>query len=283
MSDTHTRARWSLSGFGDEIDADPRVQCAVLAALGARHVEVRSAWGGNIVELDDAQLAELAEVLRDADMKVSAIASPIGKTDLSAPLEIELARLDRALIAAERLGTRYVRIFSFWQNEATAPADMRDDVLAASREFARRAEAAGIVLLHENEKNIYGDIPERVHDLVTSVDSPAYRLAWDNANFVQVGVSPFTDGWGLLGEYVDYLQVKDARLSDGTVVPAGAGDGELAETIAALRDRGFDGFASLEPHLAASYDLGGFTGPSAFGVAARAFRSLTDQAGVELV
>ena len=30
---------------------------------------------------------------------------------------------------------------------------------------------------------------------------------------------------------------------------AGEGDGEVVETIRALRDDGFDGFFSLEPHL----------------------------------
>ena len=44
---------WTLSGFGDEIDPDPVVQTAVLSALGARFIEVRSAWGSNVVELDD--------------------------------------------------------------------------------------------------------------------------------------------------------------------------------------------------------------------------------------
>ncbi len=36
--------QWSLSGFADEIDADPRVQAAVMRALGASHIEVRGVW-----------------------------------------------------------------------------------------------------------------------------------------------------------------------------------------------------------------------------------------------
>jgi sugar phosphate isomerase/epimerase len=81
---------------------------------------------------------------------------------------------------------------------------------------------------------------------------------------------------------VDYLQVKDAVKADGSVVPAGAGDGELRETLAALRDRGYRGYASLEPHLATADASGGFSGPYAFGVAARALRRLTDRLGVRL-
>ncbi|GAB3601592.1 sugar phosphate isomerase/epimerase family protein [Microbacterium tumbae] len=273
---------WNLSGFGDEVDPDPRLQCAVLLALGARHIEVRSAWEVNIVDLDEQRLAELDRIIRDAGLGVSAIASPIGKSEIDAPVEEELARLDRAIRAAEVLGARYIRIFSFWQQEGVPVERMRDEVVRRLSLFAARAETAGVVLLHENEKHIYGDIPERVLDLVTAVGSPALRLAWDNANFVQVGAKPFTEGFALLAEHVEYLQVKDARFDTGDVVPAGDGDGELALTVAGLRDRGFAGFASLEPHLTDQTSLGGFTGPHGYGRAARAFRTLTDNAGVTL-
>jgi sugar phosphate isomerase/epimerase len=273
---------WQLSGFGDEIDPDPRIQCAVLSALGARHIEVRSAWGTNIVDLDDEGLEALATTIREAGMGVSAIASPIGKSELREPAGYELGRLDRALHAAEVLGSRYIRLFSFWCREPDAAARGRDEILARIGTWAERAAAAGVTLVHENEKHIYGDVPERVLDIVRTVDSPALRLAWDNANFVQVGVRPVTDGWAQLAPYVEYLQVKDARVADGEVVPAGEGDGELRETIANLRDAGFSGFASLEPHLADVTATGGFSGAAAFGRAARAFRSLTDDAGVTL-
>ena len=74
-------------------------------------------------------------------------------------------------------------------------------------------------------------------------------MAWDPANFVQVGVRPFTEGYALLRPHLEYVQIKDARRADGSVVVAGAGDGEVVETIRALREDGFDGFFSLEPHL----------------------------------
>jgi sugar phosphate isomerase/epimerase len=116
---------------------------------------------------------------------------------------------------------------------------------------------------------------------VETVGSSALRLAWDNANFVQVGVRPFTDGYRLLRPYLDYLQVKDASASTGTVVPVGEGDGQLRETLTALRDDGYDGFASLEPHLDLAFELGGFSGPASFGRAARAFAHLLAELGVE--
>lgn len=272
--------RWDLSGFGDEIDADPRVQAAVMRALGASHIEVRSAWGTNIVDLSEEQLAELKKVLDEAGLKTSAIASPIGKVDIALPVEHEVERLGRALRAAEVLGAPYIRIFSFYYEGKTAEG-VRDAVLERMTALAKRAEGTGVVLVHENEKDIFGDIPSRVLDVVESVDSPALKLAWDNANFVQVGVKPFTEGYEMLRPHVVYLQIKDALFADGSVVPSGEGDGELQATVEAFRDSGYTGFVSLEPHLADAFELGGFSGPYAFGVAARAFAKVLERAGVE--
>ena len=273
---------WILSGFGDEIDPDPAVQVGVLQALGAHHIEVRGAWDTNIVELPEDQLDRLAKLLRDRGMGVSAIASPVGKVDVFGDPDAELARLRRAIAAAHRLGARYVRMFSFYRPEGVPVEQTRDTVLTRLRGFADLAEREGVVLVHENEKDIYGDVPQRVLDLVESVGSPALRLAWDSANFVQVGVRPFTDGYAMLRPHLEYLQVKDAVVATGTVVPAGEGDGELPATLTALRDDGYSGFASLEPHLAASYRQGGFSGAAEFGRAARAFAALTASIGVEL-
>jgi sugar phosphate isomerase/epimerase len=278
-----TDATWALSGFGDEIDDDPVVQIAVLQALGARHIEVRSAWGVNIVDLDGAQLERLAGILSERGMGVSAIASPIGKVDVSLPVEHEVERLGRAIAAARALGSRYIRLFSFYRAEGVPVESIRDDVMVRMRALADAAEAADIVLLHENEKDIYGDTPERCLDIVETVGSDHLRLAWDSANFVQVGVAnPYDDGYAALRPHLEYLQVKDARSATGEVTPAGEGDGQLLATLTALRDDGYTGFASLEPHLTDVNALGGFSGPEAFGRAGRALRHLTDQIGVKL-
>lgn len=277
----HQPTTWTLSGFGDEIDADPRIQIAVLQALGARHIEVRSAWGTNVVDLDDDQLAALAELLKQQEMGVSAVASPIGKVDVSLDAELEVERLRRVIRVAHALESTNIRIFSFYPGEGVPVDSVRDAVMQRMRLLADEAEKERVTLLHENEKGIYGDVPRRVLDLVETVGSSALRLAWDNANFVQAGVRPFTDGYAMLRPYLDYLQVKDAVAATGDVVPTGEGDGQLRETLTALRDDGYEGYASLEPHLNQAFELGGFSGPESFGRAARAFAGILAEIGVQ--
>jgi sugar phosphate isomerase/epimerase len=271
---------WALSGFADEISADLDEQCRVFNELGIGYVEFRSAWDANVLDLDDGQLDRAASILAAHGLRTSSVGSPIGKIGIHDDFEAHLRRLDRALRVAARLDAPMVRIFSFWMPEGDDPAIHRDEVLRRMAALCDRAAGSGVLLVHENEKGIYGNTPPRCLDIVESVGSPALRLTWDAANFVQCGVRPHTEGFAMLRPYLEYVQVKDAMLATGEVVPAGDGDGEVRETIRALHADGFDGFFSLEPHLAMAGALGGFSGPELFATAHAAFTRLLDDEGI---
>lgn len=271
---------WVMSGFADEIDPDPETQCAVLDDLGIRYLELRSAWDVNVLDLTDEQVAEVQRILHTHGIGVSSIGSPIGKIHVTDDFDEHLRRMDRAVEVAQVLGAPYIRVFSFFLTADQRPEDHRDEVVRRMAALADKAAAGGVVMLHENEKEIFGDVPQRVHDLVTAVDSPALRLAWDAANYVQCGVVPFPEAYALLRPYTDYIQVKDAVLATGEVVPAGEGDGRLRETVRALAADGYEGFVSMEPHLASAHHLGGFSGPDSFVRATRAFTAILESEGV---
>ena len=272
---------WTLSGFADEIDADLETQCRVLDELGIGHIELRSAWGVNVLDLSDAQLLRAEAILGRHGIQVSSIGSPIGKISITDDFDAHLIRMDRCLEVASRLQAPFIRLFSFFIPRDHDPAQYRDEVILRMRALTERAQDSGVVLLHENEKEIYGDVPSRVLDIVTSVDSPTLRLAWDAANYVQCGVRPFTEGYAALRPYTDYIQIKDAVLASGDVVPAGEGDGEVWETMRALRADGFDGFFSMEPHLALANPLGGFSGADEFRRATLTFTALLTSEGID--
>ena len=269
-----------LSGFADEISPDPRAQLAALAAESISHLELRSAWSVNVADFSDEQLAAFRAAVNAAGVHVSAIGSPIGKVGLDAPFGLELDRMRRVADVAAELGTAIVRVFSFFLPVGEPPERHRGRVIDRMGALTRIAEERGLVLAHENEKEIYGDVPDRCADLITAVGSPALRATFDPANFVQCGVRPFTDAYALLRPHLVYLQVKDALAATGEVVPAGQGDGELRETLAALRDSGFAGFMSLEPHLAQAGRFGGFSGPEGFHRAAEALKFLLNEASI---
>ena len=271
---------WTLSGFADEISPDLDEQLAVVTDLGLKYIEFRSAWDVNVLDLDGEQLRRAKGALTASGVRVSSIGSPIGKISISDDNGPHLERMKYALEVAEFLEAPYIRIFSYFIPEGDDPDDYRDEVISRMSDLAAVAEGSGITLVHENEKEIYGDIPRRCLEIVRAVDSPALKLTWDNANFVQCGVRPYTEGYPLLSPHVDYLQVKDARFADGVVVPAGAGDGQFRESMRAFTAAGFEGFASLEPHLQLGHALGGFSGPENWRRAHAAFVRVLREEGI---
>jgi sugar phosphate isomerase/epimerase len=269
-----TGPQFILSAFGDEIADDLATQLDLLAEEGVRHLELRSAWGKNVLDLSEDELLSARALLDQRGFGVSAVGSPIGKSQIDQPHVFEIERLERAIGAAQVLGTDRIRVFSYYCGEN--PADHRDGVLARMRDLAERAAAAHMLLIHENEKDIYGDTADRCHDLFRSVDMPALRAAFDPANFVQCGVRPMDEAWPLLADFVGHIHIKDAVFADGGVRPAGQGDGAIPALLATLAERGYQGFLTLEPHLKVAGRSGGFSGEEGMRVAIRALRGLLE-------
>lgn len=271
-------ANFTLSAFGDEIADDLEAQLRVLRELHIGYLELRGVWGKNVLHLDDDEVARVRQTCADYGIAVSCIGSPVGKSPIVAPLEQEIANLTRIFQIAEALGTRRVRVFSFYPPDTHTNARYDEYVAEATARLTRLADLAGregFLLLLENEKEIVGDTPERCHAILSVIGSPALRFLWDPANFVQVGVARPTEcGWPLLGAYVAYVHVKDALLADGSVRAAGEGDGQVGGLLSRLREIGYRGFLALEPHLALAGPSSGFSGVTGMAYAAEKLRQL---------
>ena len=116
------------------------------------------------------------------------------------------------------------------------------------KKMCELAEEENVILLHENEKEIYGDIASRCLDIFETVKSPALKGVFDPANFVQCGEDVYPKAFNMLKEHIVYMHIKDA-LENGDVVPAGYGIGGVENIISDLYASGYEGFLSLEPHL----------------------------------
>ena len=272
---------WTLTGFADEISPELEEQLETLAQESMGYMELRSVWNTNVLDLSDDELDRIKYATAQRGLRISSIGSPIGKVSVTNPFGPHLERFRRALRAADVMEAPYVRVFSFFIPEDQEPGHYREEVIDRMGIMAGEAEDSGVTLLHENEKVIYGDVPSRCLDILAGVGSPALRAAWDAANFVQCGVRPYKEGYASLRPYVEYVHVKDAISGSDRVVPAGEGDGQLPETLSALRASGFDGFFSLEPHLASAGMYSGFSGPELFRKAAGAFKELLRGQGIE--
>lgn len=241
---------FTLTGFSDEISEKITEQFEHLNKLGIEYFEPRGIDGKNISELTCDDVKALKENMQKYGIKVSSIGSPIGKIGIKDDFDAHLELLKKMIGIAKELGTKYIRVFSFFIPKDENPEDYREEVIARMKAMTKLAEENNIILLHENEKEIYGDIAPRCLDILKSVNSPNLRAVFDPANFVQCGQKVYPDTLHMLKDYVVYVHIKDA-LENGDVVPAGFGIGNVKEVLSELKQDGYKGFLSLEPHLGA--------------------------------
>lgn len=278
-----TEATFTLSAFGDEIAVKLHDQLRVLNELRIPGLELRTVWGKNVLELDDEEARKVAELCASMGVRVNAIGSPIGKSPINGAMEEEFRKLDRILRTGEIVGTRRIRVFSYYPPDTSTNAHYDQYVEPAVEQLtqlAERAAAYGYQLMLENEKEIVGDTVARCTRIMQLLNHSNVCFVWDPANFVQVGEERVTErGWPLLGQYVGYVHIKDARLSDGSVCAAGEGDGQVPELLTRLREAGYQGVLALEPHLAIAGHSSGFSGPEGMAYAAQALRRVMAQVG----
>ena len=263
----------TVSGFGDEISADPAEQLSVLADLAIRHLDLRGAWDRNILDFSAEDVSTLKSLLAERGARVSVIASPVGKSQIAQTPEYEAARLQMAIRLAHEFETPLIRMFSCY-HEGIAHEACRDEVISRLSNWARTAEQADVTMLLENEGDLWTDQPERCLDILDSVNSPALRMTLDAGNFASLGVPSADMAYPMLKDWISHIQIKDVVMATRETVPAGQGDGQLPQLLAAALRDGYSGYLSLEPHLAVAGKAGGFSGAGLFGEAARALQAI---------
>ena len=244
-----------ISGFADEIAQELDVQIEAVSRLGIQYIEMRGVDGNNLIYHSDAKVKEIKQKLENAGIKLSALGSPLGKIGIEDPFEPHFEEFKRACEIAHRMDTKNIRMFSFYIPEGKEK-EYKGKVFDRLGRFADYAGRNDIVLLHENEKGIYGAKAPECFEIMKKLGSDHFRAIFDFANFVQCGQDTL-EAYDLLKDYVDYIHVMDARKENGTVVPVGYGDGNVEAILKKLFASGFDGFLSLEPHL---FDFKGFEG-----------------------
>jgi sugar phosphate isomerase/epimerase len=237
-----------------------------------------------VLDFDAGLRQEIKAKLAENGLGVISIGSPIGKVKITDPWEAHWERFKIAVETAEFFSAPYLRVFSYYPPAAPdtrSILEFRDEVM---RRFAMKVEYVKnrpVTIIHENEAKIYGEKGAQCLDLMKTIESPKLKSAFDFANFVQAGEHPWNN-WAGLKPYSVHIHIKDALLADGKVVPAGLGDGQIEAVLVDLQRSGYQGFLSLEPHLAAAGQFSGFSGQGLFKVAVDALKGLCRKNGIKL-
>lgn len=246
------KERIRISGFSDEISSDFVKQLETVTSLGMQYISLRSADGKGIAEYTEEEVSEtLLPQLNRFGVKVSSLGSPIGKVGVEDEegFALQTRQLETLCKICGILGCAYIRMFSFYIPEGKNPEDYRETVIRKLKVFLEIAKPYGVTLLHENEKDIYGDTKERCLTIMKALEDPNFKSAFDFANFVQCGEDTRAC-WDLLSPYVAYIHIKDAVSTDKENVLCGTGEGHIRELLdRAMNQEGYEGFLTLEPHL----------------------------------
>ena len=241
-------AKIILSAFADEYSNSFTEQLEALRSFGIGYVEVRGVDGKNISVLTPDDVRGMKQKLDYYGIGVSAMGSPIGKIKLDGDVRGHFEMAKRVFESANKLGAKYVRMFSFYAPDGRNILDCKSEVfehLSALRDLAREH---GAVLCHENEAEIYGSVPERCLEIHNAFGGEI-KTVFDMGNYVLEGVKPYPEAYGMLRDTIAYFHIKDA-LYEGAIVPPGKGEASIKEILADhvgyAKD---DFFVSVEPHL----------------------------------
>lgn len=231
-----------LCAFADEYGKQITDQIEGLTLNNIHLVELRNVDGKNIADITDEEAANCYKRLTDAGIAVWSLGSPMGKVDINCDFEqYKVAKVRRLCHLANILHTDKIRMFSFYH-----AYDNRDKVMAYLSQMVAIAAEYGVTLYHENEKEIYGDTLERVQDIMATVDGLKY--VYDPANYIQCGQDSNATIAALFDKTA-YFHVKDVIAATQQLVPAGYGDGNIAEIVRRI-DPTKEVVMTLEPHLA---------------------------------
>ncbi len=237
-----------ITGFADEIANELEVQVETVKKLGMSHIEMRGVDGNNLIYHTDEKVKYIKSYLDDNGVRLSALGSPLGKIGIEDEFEPHFEAFKRAVEISHMMETKNIRMFSFYIPQDKSLSAYKDEVFNRIGQFVDYAKANDVVLLHENEKGIYGEKAVKCKELMDCFYCENFKAIFDFANYVQAKENTL-EGYKLLKPYIEYIHVKDALWDTGEVVPAGLGDGNVKEILKDLHDSGFKGYLSLEPHL----------------------------------
>lgn len=232
---------FKLAAFADEADGRISEQIRAMKENDIKYFEIRGIDGKCIIELSKEEAKEVRRKLDDAGIEVWSIGSPYGKIGINDNFTPHLDSFKYSLELAQILGTKHMRMFSFYVPSGEAE-HYRDEVMSRLEQFISVAKGSGIILCHENEKDIYGDVASRCLEI--HKEFPQLKAVFDPANFIQCGQDTIK-AWEMIAPYVEYMHIKDA-VEDGTVVPAGKGIGNIPYLLCNYKGK----VLTIEPHLA---------------------------------
>ena len=252
-----------LGIVADEINRNFREAARIGAQAGLRRYEIRFLQSGRAPRCDVAELYEIERICAGEGLTITALSPGLFKwTDTPEKFRQEMTDVfPRAVEWAHRWKLPALIVFGFQKPGATeANADtvfaetVPAWVLESLTEAAERADAANLKLLLEPEPVCFADSATAAARLIRAVGSPALGINYDPCNDAwMLRRDPLPD-FAEAAPFIANVHIKDqldAPRGNGmpTWVVPGHGMIDWRGHLLALKDSGYDGPYSLEPHI----------------------------------
>lgn len=252
-----------LGIVADEIDRNIRaaVECGV--QLGLRRFEIRNLASGRVPLCDAAELREVEDVMRAFGAEVTAVSPGLFKfaenaREFRAQME---GVYPRAAELAHRWGLPGLIVFGFHKPGATEAnaatiggSHPPEEVVEWLAEAGERAGRDALLLMIEPEPICWAEDGRSTAALIRLAGSPHLKINYDPGNDAWLLNRDPIDDFDAVAPFIANVHIKDLRpLTRGAShpewVPAGEGIIDYRRHFARLRETGFSGSFSLEPHL----------------------------------
>ena len=258
-----------LTGIADEAGASLDVQIKAHKELGWDSIEMRmvelNGVKGNLHEIPDATFDAVCETLSAHQMGVCGFGSLIGNwaKKIDGDFSVTIAEIERAIPRMQRLGAQLIRVMSYAVCKDDAGCDLEEqhveERFRRMREIKSRFDAAGLTMIHENCMNWGGMSVEHVHRMNEAV--PGMKWVFDTGNPVfiedRAQQGKKQDSWEMyqaIKPHMAHVHVKDGRWvaakNDADYTYPGEGEGQTDRILADLVTSGYQGYISIEPHVA---------------------------------
>lgn len=221
---------------------------AKAAAFGYDGLEWRGGPQGHIRPTASAgERAALRQASAEAGLAALAVTAYTSFTsDNPIELQSNVGDLCRYADLAADIGAQYVRAFlgeiPVGANPSAAMCRNMATCLSGAAAYAATVGVA--IALEPHDDFVRTSV---VAPILSQVPDPALAVVWDLGNTFAAGEDP-EEGFGLLGQRLAYVQVKDGwgRGASWTLCPVGEGEVPLARAFNLLLSNGYTGAFSVE-------------------------------------
>jgi sugar phosphate isomerase/epimerase len=253
----------NLGIVADEIDRDFSRALRVGVSLGLRRYEIRFLTTGRAPMCERRELLELEHLVKEEGVEITALSPGLFKyvTDNASFARDMEEVYPRAAEWAHRWNLPGLIVFGFQKPGATeengdtiSSLDPPPEVLYWLACAGYRAQADGLTLMIEPEPICWADSGAAAATLIQRAAVPWVKINYDPGNVAWMQRRDPIGEFGETAPWIANVHIKDVQpgapgSGKPQFVPAGEGVIDYAAHFAALRQIGYRGPISLEPHM----------------------------------